>query len=60
MPQFKIPVSFTVDATVAVEAASYEEACALAYEAPLPPESEWSYLDGSFQVCEEWAEGSSK
>jgi hypothetical protein len=53
MPQFKIPVSFTVDATVAIEATSYEEACAAAYEADLPPREEWAYLDGSFHVREE-------
>ncbi|NQU24001.1 MAG: hypothetical protein HQ567_22185 [Candidatus Nealsonbacteria bacterium] len=53
MPKFKIPVSFTVDATVTVEAATYEEACAAAVEADLPPKSEWEYLDDSFHVRED-------
>ena len=53
MPEFKIPVSFTVDATVTVEATSYEEACAAAFETGLPPKSEWEYLDDSFIVREE-------
>ncbi len=53
MPQFKIPVAFTVLSTVEIEATSFEDACAAAYEADLPPKTEWQYLDDSFHVREE-------
>jgi len=53
MPRFRIPIYFTALATVEIEAATFEEACLSAYsDCPLPPTSEWEYLDCSFHVRE--------
>jgi len=53
MPRFKIPICFTALSTVEIEAVDYEEACLSAYsDCPLPPTSEWEYLDCSFHVRE--------
>ncbi len=53
MPRFKIPVTFTVDAVVEVEAEDYTAACEAVMGAPLPPRDEWEYLPDSFSVREE-------
>ena len=51
MPRFRIPIVFTALAAVEIEAADYEEARLTAYaDSPLPPKSEWEYLDCSFHV----------
>jgi hypothetical protein len=53
MPRFRVPVYFTVLASVEVEAANYQDACVTAYgTCPLPPKSDWQYLDHSFHVRE--------
>lgn len=48
--KFKIPVVFTVCANMEIESDSFDEACAEAEQAGLPPKDTWSYLDGSFEV----------
>ena len=45
---YKIPVSWTVTATVEVEAGSLNEAIAMSGEVSLPTDSE--YLDDSFRI----------
>ena len=50
MARFRIPVTFTVDAVVEVEAEDYVAACEAAIEAPLPPRDQWEYLADSFAV----------
>lgn len=50
MARFRIPVTFTVDAVVEVEAEDYVAACEAATEAPLPPRDGWEYLPDSFAV----------
>ncbi len=48
--KYRILCTFTVASSVEVEARSYEEACAAAQEAPLPPKDSWEYLSESFRV----------
>lgn len=50
MAKFKIPVVFMVCADQEIESDSYDDACALAEQAPLPSKDTWTYLDGSFEV----------
>ena len=49
--EFKIPVSWTVTATMNIVAESLEKAINLAHEASLPTDPD--YLDDSFKVDEE-------
>lgn len=50
MARFRIPVTFTVDAVVEVEAEDYVAACEAATEARLPPRDQWEYLTDSLAV----------
>ncbi len=45
MPAYRIPVTFTVDSTVIVEADSREEAIAKAHAAPLRACADWEPVD---------------
>ena len=51
MSKFMVPVSWTVDATVTIEADSIEEAVNSIEDGPLP--EKYSYRDGSYVVHEE-------
>ena len=48
---YRVPVSWSVCATMEIEAESQDDAIANALEAPLPTDND--YLDGSFKVDEE-------
>ena len=50
MARFRIPVTFTVDAFVEVEADNHAGACEAAMRPPLPPRDQWEYLADSFAV----------
>ena len=49
--EYRIPVSWSVCATMTIEAESLEDALEAAQDAPLPTDSD--YLEGSFKVDEE-------
>ncbi len=51
MKTYKIPVSWTVTATMKIEAESLEQALEFAKDDPLPTDTD--YLEGSFQIDEE-------
>lgn len=50
---FKVPVQFTLCATMEIEAENIEKAVQIAEDGNLPPFEDCSYLEGSFQVFEE-------
>lgn len=48
MKTYRIPVSWTVTATMEIEAESLEEAVLIAEDSPLPTDS--YYVESSFQI----------
>ena len=50
MKKYRIPVSWSMEAEVIVEAEDLDQAIILAKEVPLPSDEDSSYLDSSFQV----------
>lgn len=48
---YKVPVSWSVYATMEIKASSLKEALSIAEDAPLPTDPE--YLDGSFEINHE-------
>lgn len=54
MPKFRIPVSWSVSATMTIEADNLEDACTKAWDEDLPL-ADSDYVDNSFEVDSHWA-----